>query len=237
MDYNIKGRRLVPEFNGVVISEEFYVLGGAAFIRAIAEPLDDELQELRGQYLAQGISDGWEVGGEENRPKPASLLFASLTDLHGLYTAVVTLGSGYVTKKIFDEVWDITLRPKLRKALEAVFAKSNAKKYGVSVLFRDKRTGVSILVVSVGETLEAIEQGDRQARLVIERAVKTLNELPASSTRTKFGTIHMYVVEASKANELPLVYNNVQEAMLGLRGMFPARHPQIFGRVDTQQLP
>lgn len=237
MDYNIRGRRLVPELNGIVISEEFYVMGGAAFIRAIAEPLDDELQELRRQYLAQGISDDWEMGGEENRPKLALGPFASLTDLHGLYTAVVTLGSGYVTKKIFDEVWDMTLRPKLRKALEAVFAKNNAKKYGVSVLFRDKRTGVSILVVSVGETLDEIKQGDRQARLVIGRAVKTLNGLPASSTRTKFGTIHMYVVEASKANELPLVYNNVQEAMLDLKEMFPARHPQIVRRVDIKQLP
>lgn len=226
----------MPEFNGIVISEKFYVLGGAAFIEAIAEPLDDEVQELRRQYLAQGVSDGWDVDEEESRPTPAPLLFASLTDLHGLYTAVATIGGGgYVTKKIFDEVWDITLRPKLRKALEAVFAKNNAKKYGVSILFRDKRSGVSILVVSVGETLQAIEQGDRQARLVIERAVKTLNELPPKGTSAAFGAVHMYVVEGSKTNDLPLVYNGVQEAMLELRGMFPARHPQVVSRPGAQQ--
>ncbi|MBA2079164.1 hypothetical protein [Rhodanobacter sp. PCA2] len=225
----------MPEFNGIVISEKFYVLGGAAFIRAVAEPLDDEVQELRRQYLARGVSDGWDMDEEENLPAPAPLLFAALTDLEGLYTAVATVSGGYVTKKIFDEVWDITLRPKLRKALGALFAKKNAKKYGVSILFRDKRSGVSILVVSVGETLQAIEQGDRQARLVIERSVKTLNELPSKGTSAAFGAVHMYVVEESKANELPLIYNSVQEAMLELRGMFPARHPQVVSRLGAPQ--
>lgn len=217
----------MPEFNGIVISEKFYVLGGAAFIRAIAEPLDDEVQELRKQYSAQLGDDDWQIDGEREHAKPRPLLFASLTDLHGLFTIVVTAGGGYVAKKALDDVWDVTLRPKLRKALETVFAKSGPKKYGVSVLLRDKRTGVSILVVSVGDTLQAIEQGDRQARLVIERAVKTLSELPQLATSAAVGAVHMYVVEGSKANELPLVYNSIQEAMLDLRGMFPSRHPLV----------
>lgn len=225
----------MPELNGIAISEEFYILGPSAFTNTIVAPLDDEVQELRKQYLAQATSDGWEIGDWEKLPKLAPVFFASLTELHGLFTIVVTAGGGYVTKKVFDEIWDITLRPKLRKAFEVVFAKDDPKKYAVSVLFRDKRTGVSILIVSVGETLEAIEQGDRQARLIIERAVKALNELPSPSTPAEFGVVHTYVVEGSKANELPLVYNGIQEAMLDLRGMFPARHPKLVSRVGAQQ--
>lgn len=234
LDYIIDGEASMAELNGIVISEEFYMLGSAAFIRAIADPLDDEVQELRKQYSAH-VREGSEIDGEQKYPKAAPSFFAVLSDLHGLFTIVVTAGGGYVAKKIFDEVWDVTLRSKLRKALEAVFAKNGQKKYGVSVLFRDKRTGVSILMVSVGESLQEIEQGDRQVRLVSAQAVKALTELPSPSTSAAFGAVHMYVVEGSKANELPLVYDNLQEAMMDLRKMFPGRHPQMISRADTRQ--
>jgi hypothetical protein len=208
--------------NSIVISENFYVLGSGHYINALVGPLDEALADFREKF---SLTDQDSSGALDlERPEPT--IYAWPSDLLGVFTLVMEASGTYVAKKVFDEVWDITLRPKVRSAVTTLFDRSAGRKYGLSVLFRAEGTGVSILIASVGKSIEEIEQGDRQARLIIARAVNELAGL-GPSTVTGVGSIHMYVIENGQVNELPWIYGNVHEALLALKRMSPARNPNL----------
>jgi hypothetical protein len=193
----------------VSVSENLLLIGQAHFVRKVAIPLHEALEDLARAYPASPEEEAWE-------PELPHGLYASFTALSGLAGIVLFIG-GWGAKKALDELYDSTIKTKVRKALGGFFqSDSSGKTYGVSLLINKLPERISIVVATVGKDMGEIELGQRQVSSVIARAMDVASKIAAPNT------VHLYLIEAGTVNDHPWIYSSLTEAMRHMSRMSPA---------------
>ncbi|HQX65148.1 MAG: hypothetical protein WAU20_00820 [Dokdonella sp.] len=192
----------------VSVSENLLLIGQAHFIRSVAIPLHEALEDLTRSFPASAEEEAWE-------PELPQGLYANFTALSGLAGIVLFIG-GWAAKKTLDELYETTIKAKVRKVLEDFFrSDTSGKKYGVSLLINKVPERISIVVATVGQDIAEIELGQRQVSSVIARAMDTARKMAVPNT------VHLYMIEAGNVNDHPWIYRSLAEAMGHMSNMSP----------------
>jgi len=194
----------------VSVSTSVLLMGQGHFIREVAAPLSEALEEIALEHPTSQEEQEW-------RPRFLTGYQASLTELSGLAGVVLFIGSWAATKAL-DELYDRTLKPTINKVLGDFFGhRDSDKKYGATLVINNLQEKVSILVVIVGRDIQEIETGERQVSSVIACALETARLV------AKPETVHLYLIESGQVNDHPWVYDNLEQAMRHMGKMSAAR--------------
>ena len=199
----------MEDHHDISVSEKLLLIGQGHFVRRVANPLHDALEDLAKAYPTSPEEEAWE-------PELPHGLYASFTALSGIAGVVIFIG-GWGAKKALDELYETSIKAKVRKVLEDFFqSDSSKKKYGISLLINKMPERISIVVATVGQDIGEIELGQRQVRSVIARAIGTASDIAAPNT------VHLYLIEAGNVNDHPWIYGSLAEAMGHMSNMSPA---------------
>ncbi|MBB6367954.1 hypothetical protein FHR56_003119 [Xanthomonas sacchari] len=105
----------------ISIDASILVMGQGNFVRSVAIPLSEQMEEAARYFPPSDIDDHFEI-------KPHSNLQAFVTDLGGVATVAVFI-SGWAAEKLLDEVYQSIIRPRAKKAIKEFLDKSKSEKY------------------------------------------------------------------------------------------------------------
>lgn len=197
------------------VSESFITVGRNSFIKEVAIPVGEDIEKISKNFPCQ---DEILI---EIEPKPA----AFLSSLEALIGIVVFFG-GWVGTKFLDEVYNAKFSPAVKDRLAKYIQKSGThKKYSLAISINNKSSGTSVLICSVGSTIEEIEASEAHIPAVLKIAETCLG-LGAE------GTVHMFVIDNGNCNLKPLTYNSYGDALTGLKHMFPVKMPTYLHNDD-----
>ncbi|MFA7239587.1 MAG: hypothetical protein WC091_05690 [Sulfuricellaceae bacterium] len=180
----------------------FGVEGNAYFIRAAAEALEEVMEPF-----FEG--PGWECAPQFFGTLPALKQHHRLMELGGLEifgTFVVFIGSCFA-KKIFDEIYDRTLKRPIAAQLDKFFAKANVPEgklleYRDVVYFQDIQLVVVIRTLIDKNDTKAVErdliEGHHTAHAYIEK-------------NGKKAAIHCHTVLNGKVSPEPFLFDSVAQ--------------------------
>ena len=178
--------------------------GNALFLRALPIPLASDLEfaarEANLEYVPEPLG---EVFGIDKRAKALGLESAVAVGL-------ILFVSSWLAKKILDEVYDIKLKPIIRRAIQraddiVIFGdKKHSLIFLVGIYHQDKETLVLVALKAKDKAellkdLEMINNVHAAARQMVEKS-------------ECLAPLHLYVVENGKVNVEPIHLTNMQEA-------------------------
>lgn len=197
------------------ISERFIAAGRNSFVREVAIPVGEDIEKISKRFSCQ---DEIPI---EIEPKPE----AFLSGLEALIGIVVFFG-GWAGTKFLDEVYDAKFSPAVKERLAKYIQKSGThKKYSLAISINKKNSGTSVLICSVGSTIEEIETSEAHIPSVLKIAEACLDSGVED-------TVHMFVIDNGNCNLKPLTYNSYEDALIGLKHMFPAKMPTYLKNDD-----
>ncbi|WP_407472353.1 hypothetical protein ABFU52_00675 [Xanthomonas campestris pv. campestris] len=165
----------------ISIEPSILVLGQSSFVRLVAIPLSEQLEEMVLDFRQPGSDDHFEIRARSN-PQ------AFLTELGGVATVGVFLG-GWAAKKLLDEIYDATIRPRVKKVVEDFFNKSSGGKlYSTAISAKSKSDRNTILVLSIGRNTEEIEACNDLVAAAFQLGLDQIKAHPD-------GTVRSYIIE------------------------------------------
>jgi len=177
------------------------IAGDASFIRAVGIPLDEALEEdLRDNGSLRNSDDLNEVLAVDERPRND---FGSFSGIIG----VVLFLTGWVTKKILDDVYTIKFQPTVKRILgqsDEQLTSFNARKkkmYQMGIWYDEQQA--YILVGIVGNSFKDILNDHDLLPVVHMNAVSWI----IKNGRGK--SIHLYLLENGKMNITPLLFDKL----------------------------
>ena len=190
----------------VSVSSNLILFGQRRFTEEVAVPLSETIEDLHDRFPTSTEEDNWEPGVPQG-------LYAAVTALSA-FVGIVLFVSGWSAKKALDEIYETTLKAKLR-ALFAKFFESETygKKYAVCLLVNSLEQRVSIVVAIVGKDIDEIDLAQRQVSSVMASAMDTARRTCLSDS------VHLYILEGSQVNAHPWVYGSLKEAMRHMSNM------------------
>ncbi|CAM3938025.1 hypothetical protein [Ectopseudomonas alcaliphila] len=193
----------------IEISERYLAFGQNIFVKEVAIPVGEVIEEVAKEYPCADDVDLRIV----SRPT------AFLSGLDALIGISVFLG-GWAGTKFLDEIYDAKLGPKIKEYFRPYIERRGVdKKYSLAILARKRGVGGSVLICCIGSSIEEIESSERH----IPAALTMTNELLDSS---KGNSVYLYVIEGGKFNLEPEVFESHQMALEGLKRMYPAKLPK-----------
>ncbi|WP_433852415.1 hypothetical protein [Stenotrophomonas nitritireducens] len=165
----------------ISIDQSILILGQGHFVRSVAIPLSEEMEELASIFDDTDEDDHFEISA---RSTPQ----AFLTELGGLAAVGVFLGT-WAAKTALDEIYKAAIRPRIIKVIENFVNESqDGKYYSTAISAKSRSDKNTILVISIGRTIEEIESCND---LVPEAFEIGISEIAAHPD----GTIRSYVIE------------------------------------------
>lgn len=166
----------------ISIDQSILILGQGHFIRSVAIPLSEAMEELASRFDDADEDDHFEISA---RSTPQ----AFLTELGGVAAVGVFLGT-WAAKTVLDEIYKVAIRPRVKKVIEDFVKKSQSGKYYSTAISAKSRSDKNtILVVSIGRTIEEIESCNDLVPKAFEIGISEIGAYPD-------GTIRSYVIEA-----------------------------------------
>lgn len=191
------------------MSERYLAFGQNIFVKEVAIPVGEVIEEVAKEYPCADAVDLNII----SRPT------AFLSGLDALIGISVFLG-GWAGTKFLDEIYDAKLGPAIKGYFRPYIEnRGSDKKYSLAILARKKKAMGSVLICCVGSSIEEIESSERH----IPAALGVAGELLDSS---KDNSVYLYVIESGKVNLEPRVFKSHEEALEGLKKMYPAKLPK-----------
>lgn len=181
----------------------FSVIGGgeAGFLRAFTIPLAEELERTPG--LSRKPIPAIPLVAHDSRPKAIELPIAGIV-------GVLLFLPGWFALKVLNEVYDIKIKPVVRKVIEKadsieVFASTKQFKVFTLEVFVEDR---SVLIVLAAK---------EKALHALIGAVEHLPDLLPQALRFVEGhesknEVHVYVLSEGQVNVVPSIHDNVKSA-------------------------
>ncbi|SMQ93667.1 hypothetical protein [Xanthomonas fragariae] len=165
----------------VFIDAEILVLGQRRFIKSVAIPLYEQLEEIAPNFPEPDDNDHFENIVHSN-PQ------AFFNELGGVATVGVFL-SEWAAKKLLDEIYEATIRPRFKKVFEDFFNRSsNGKFYSTAISAKSRLDNNIILVLSIGRSMEEIEACNNLVSTAFQKGIDQIKDHPD-------GTVRSYIIE------------------------------------------
>ncbi|MBL8856399.1 MAG: hypothetical protein JNK57_20705 [Planctomycetaceae bacterium] len=137
----------------------------------------------------------------DSRPKAdGGVVLAGIVGVFAFFSA-------WLAKKVLDDVYEIKLRPSIRKALGAADDKLDganaAKPKMLMVGFSYSDRQIFILIGIVGDSFEEILASEHMIRTVHENAIQWAEKNPSEFP------IHLYIVDRGTTNVEPMLYHDL----------------------------
>jgi len=175
--------------------------GNANFLRTFAIPLADELAKLEETRHVEIPEKN--IFKHDSRPKNLDLVTAG-------FFGVVLFLPGWFAVKVIDEIYDIKIKPLVRKVIHKadsieIFSKRKNKKVFALSVFHE---GMDVLVI-VAIKEESIKN--------LDAGLENLSSIHAAAnniiqTGKHKNEVHLYVLSEGKVNVQPYIHNNVESA-------------------------
>ena len=193
----------------IEVSEKSLSFGKSIFIRDVAIPVGQVIEEIAKEYPC---SDDQDI----NLPLRPT---AFLTGLEAIIAVGIFVG-GWAGNKFLDEIYEAKLGPVIKgKLSQYIASQASSKMYSLSILAR--KTGVrgSVLICCVGSTVKEIETSEKHIPAAIELAETLLiNE--------SIDYAYLYVIENGKIGLEPKKCSDLKSAIEELKKMYPAKMPK-----------
>jgi hypothetical protein len=178
--------------------------GNASFLRAFPIPLASDIElvakETEIEYESIQTIDVFSV---DKRPKAMGMESIAVAGI------ILFIGSWFA-KKLLDEIYDLKLKPVIRRAIQRadeviIFgAKKHSLIFLVGIYHRDKEKLVLVAVKTKDKTelLSGLEK-IKDVHAIARQKVEMLKY---------HAPLHLYVIENGKVNIEPIQLDNMQEA-------------------------
>jgi len=193
----------------IEISERVFSYGQSEFIRNVSIPVCSEVEKIAKKYPREQDDDNLNLHSNPT---------ASGTELSALIGIVAFFGTWAATK-FLDEIYNATFAPIVKEKLNSFIKDTNqTKKYALSISLNKKNKKNSILICCVGTTIEEISESEKYISNVLEVSE---NYIDSSND----GSVFLFVIENGKYNLAPSIHNNYDNALHGLKKLYPIKPP------------
>jgi len=193
----------------IEVSERYITFGQNIFVKEVAIPVGEVIEEIAKEYPCTDDID----------LKIAFRPTAFLTGLDALIAISIFLG-GWAGTKFLDEIYDAKLGPAVKKYLHSYIEKRGSdKKYSLAILARKRGVNGSALICCIGSSIEEIESSKKHIPVTLGIAEDMLDSSIDSS-------VYLYVIEAGRVNIEPKIFKSHEDALEGLKKMYPAQLPK-----------
>jgi hypothetical protein len=166
----------------ISIDPSILILGQGHFVREVAIPLSEAVEDLASRFAGTDGGDHFELNAQSH-PQ------AFLTELSGLAAVGVFVGT-WAAKTALDEIYKGAIRPKIKNEIEGFLKKSQTGKYySTAISARCRSDKNTIIVISIGRTIEEIEACNDLVADAFEIAVEEIGNYPNCTVRS-------YVIES-----------------------------------------
>ncbi len=152
---------------------------------------------------------------------------AFLTGLEAFVGVVVFLGTWGV-KKVLDDVYEEIFRPTIKVKLKKLIGSNKTgKKYSLSVSLNKRECSTSVLICCTGENLEEIENSESHLEKIVD--IIDSHFLEKQTERR----VLLFNIDNGKFEIEPKIYKTYNEALEGLKGLYPAKPPKYINNVNS----
>ncbi|MCV6620421.1 MAG: hypothetical protein OIF51_01555 [Cellvibrionaceae bacterium] len=193
----------------VEVSENLIACGKSAFIRQVVVPVGEQVEKIANEHPC---TQDLEIK-LQGRPQACG------TGLEALIGICVFLG-GWGVKKFLDEIYELKYAPIVREKLAKYMeAAGEDKKYSLSISVRKKNKSSSVLICCVGSDIEEIQASEVHIPTVLDLSDKYIDS-------SEENQVFLFVIDNGSCNLSPAVYGSYDEAIAGLKGLYPLVPPK-----------
>jgi hypothetical protein len=179
--------------------------GNSAFLRAFTIPLAEDLEKIEG-FGNKPIPDKG-VMEVDSRPKACDLPTIG-------FFGVLLFIPGWFAKKVLEELYEIKIRPAVRRIIKEadkieLFSSSKKSKVFTLQVFHEQ-SNVLLVLAAKEPSLRELASATSELPTLIPSAIQRIEQYGSENE------VHLYVLSGGKVNAIPLIHRNLELALCQL---------------------
>ena len=198
----------------IQVSENIFCAADSHVFRELAIPLTEGIKSISDEYP---VTEEY-VFELDSRPKAHEM-----SELAGI-VGITTFVTSWVATTFLNEVYTTKLSPLLKEKFGEYFSNQKSKrKYALTITTINQEAKACLVIACIGKNLEEIELAEKH----VESALFFVS---SANLKINPKEVMLVVLEKGKLDLDIQVYSSYEQAIMGLKDMYPAKLPNLHAK-------